>query len=135
MCAAVVDIVGARRNELETVHLLGRWLGVRSRVLQGWSAPQYLMPPVAAPEQVMEDHTRPVLSLAWSSTHLFSGSYDHTIRVWDLQTLRKVHIMQGACRNSCLRLDLDPRCALSCETFQSRCWLGAGCACVVLCHV
>ena len=46
--------------------------------------------------QVMEDHSRPVLSLAWSATHLFSGSYDNTIRVWDLTTLRKVQVLQGA---------------------------------------
>ena len=36
-----------------------------------------------------------MLSLAWSAAHLFSGSYDNTIRVWDLTTLRKVQILQG----------------------------------------
>lgn len=46
--------------------------------------------------QVLEGHTRPVLSLAWSATHLFSGSYDHTIRVWDLNSLQKVTILTGA---------------------------------------
>lgn len=48
------------------------------------------------PPQVLEGHTRPVLSLAWSATHLFSGSYDHTIRVWDLNSLAKVTILSGA---------------------------------------
>lgn len=59
--------------------------------------------------QVLEGHTRPVLSLAWSATHLFSGSYDHTIRVWDLNTLQRVTILSGArrlpsaCRSRAIR--------------------------------
>lgn len=32
-------------------------------------------------EQVLEDHTRPVLSLAINNNRLYSGSYDYTIRV------------------------------------------------------
>ncbi len=32
-------------------------------------------------EQVMEDHTRPVLSLSVANGKLFSGSYDYTIKV------------------------------------------------------
>ena len=32
-------------------------------------------------EQVMEDHTRPVLSLAISNGKIYSGSYDYTIKV------------------------------------------------------
>jgi F-box/WD-40 domain protein 7 len=32
-------------------------------------------------EHVMEDHTRPVLSLALTRGKLFSGSYDFTIKV------------------------------------------------------
>ena len=51
--------------------------------------------PPRPPRQVLEDHTRPVLSLAWSDSYLFSGSYDNTIRVWDLTTLRKVSVLQG----------------------------------------
>jgi F-box/WD-40 domain protein 7 len=32
-------------------------------------------------EHVLEDHTRPVLSLAISGNRLYSGSYDFTIKV------------------------------------------------------
>lgn len=32
-------------------------------------------------ERVLEDHSRPVLSLACSDGKLFSGSYDYTIKV------------------------------------------------------
>ena len=32
-------------------------------------------------EQVMEDHTRPVLSLAISNGKIYSGSYDYSIKV------------------------------------------------------
>lgn len=47
--------------------------------------------------QVLEEHTRPVLSLAVSQRHgkLFSGSYDCSIRVWDLTTFRRVRSLHG----------------------------------------
>jgi F-box/WD-40 domain protein 7 len=45
--------------------------------------------------QVLEDHTRPVLSLAVTDTHLYSGSYDCTIRVWELETLTRVAVLEG----------------------------------------
>ena len=38
--------------------------------------------------QVLESHTRPVLSLAVCGNRLFSGSYDYSIRVWNLDTLQ-----------------------------------------------
>lgn len=38
--------------------------------------------------QVLESHTRPVLSLAIAGNRLFSGSYDYSIRVWNLDTLQ-----------------------------------------------
>jgi len=38
--------------------------------------------------QVLESHTRPVLSLAICGNRLFSGSYDFSIRVWNLDTLQ-----------------------------------------------
>ena len=46
---------------------------------------------------VLEEHTRPVLSLAVSERHakLFSGSYDCSIRVWDLNTYRRVKSLHG----------------------------------------
>lgn len=46
---------------------------------------------------VLEEHTRPVLSLAISDEHkkLFSGSYDCSIRVWDLTTYRRVKSLHG----------------------------------------
>jgi len=46
---------------------------------------------------VLEEHTRPVLSLAVSERHakLFSGSYDCSIRVWDLTTYRRVKSLHG----------------------------------------
>ncbi len=45
--------------------------------------------------QVLEEHSRPVLSLAVSGTRLFSGSYDYTIRVWDLETMAKEATLRG----------------------------------------
>lgn len=47
-----------------------------------------LHPPPAALAQVLESHTRPVLSLAICGNRLFSGSYDYSIRVWNLDTLQ-----------------------------------------------
>ena len=46
---------------------------------------------------VLEEHTRPVLSLAVSVEHgkLFSGSYDCSIRVWDLNTFRRIRSLHG----------------------------------------
>ena len=46
---------------------------------------------------VLEEHTRPVLSLAVSQRHgkLFSGSYDCSIRVWDLSTYRRARALHG----------------------------------------
>jgi F-box/WD-40 domain protein 7 len=38
--------------------------------------------------RVLEGHTEAVLALAVSDTHLVSGSYDATVRFWDLQTFR-----------------------------------------------
>lgn len=38
--------------------------------------------------QVLESHTRPVLSLAVCGNRLFSGSYDYSLRVWNLDTLQ-----------------------------------------------
>lgn len=46
-------------------------------------------------EQVLEDHSRPVLSLAIANNKLFSGSYDYTIKVWSLDTLTKIKTLEG----------------------------------------
>lgn len=45
--------------------------------------------------QVLESHTRPVLSLAIAGGRLFSGSYDYTIRVWNLETLQREKTLTG----------------------------------------
>ncbi len=45
--------------------------------------------------QVLEDHTRPVLSLEVYGNKLFSGSYDYSIRVWNLTTLQRTHTLTG----------------------------------------
>ena len=44
---------------------------------------------------MLEDHTRPVLSLAVAGDKLFSGSYDYTIRVWSLDNLQRVKTLTG----------------------------------------
>lgn len=46
--------------------------------------------------QVLEDHTRPVLSLAVTDKKLFSGSYDYTIKVWSLDSLQRLKTLTGA---------------------------------------
>lgn len=46
-------------------------------------------------EQVLEDHARPVLSLAVCGNKLFSGSYDYTIKVWSLDTLQRLKTLTG----------------------------------------
>lgn len=38
-------------------------------------------------ERVLEDHTRPVLSLACADDKLFSGSYDYSIKVTALNVV------------------------------------------------
>ncbi len=45
--------------------------------------------------QVLEDHSRPVLSLAIADNKLFSGSYDYTIKVWSLNTLQRLKTLTG----------------------------------------
>jgi F-box/WD-40 domain protein 7 len=44
---------------------------------------------------VLEDHRRPVLSLASTDDYIFSGSYDYTVRVWDWATQRRVATLRG----------------------------------------
>lgn len=46
-------------------------------------------------ENVLEDHTRPVLSLTISNGRLYSGSYDFSIKVWNLSTLTKHKTLTG----------------------------------------
>ena len=36
-----------------------------------------------------------MLSLAISNGKLYSGSYDYTIRVWDLNTLSRIQMLEG----------------------------------------
>ena len=45
--------------------------------------------------QVLEGHTEAVLALAVGDQHLVSGSYDTTVRFWDLNTLRCVRKCDG----------------------------------------
>ena len=45
---------------------------------------------------MLEDHARPVLSLAVAGRRLFSGSYDYTIKVWCLDTLTRLKTLTGA---------------------------------------
>ena len=49
--------------------------------------------------QVLEDHSRPVLSLAIADNKLFSGSYDYTIKVWSLDTLQRLKTLTGEAPN------------------------------------
>ena len=44
---------------------------------------------------MLEDHARPVLSLAVAGSKLFSGSYDYTIKVWCLDTLTRLKNLTG----------------------------------------
>ncbi len=46
-------------------------------------------------ERVLEDHVRPVLSLVVAGNLLFSGSYDYTIKVWNLDTLQRLKTLTG----------------------------------------
>lgn len=46
-------------------------------------------------ERVLEDHVRPVLSLAVAGNRLFSGSYDYTIKVWCLDSLQRLKTLTG----------------------------------------
>lgn len=45
---------------------------------------------------MLEDHSRPVLSLAIADGKLFSGSYDYTIKVWSLDSLQRLKTLTGA---------------------------------------
>lgn len=49
-------------------------------------------------EKVLEDHSRPVLSLAISNSRLYSGSYDYNIKVsgpgvYTISTI-KIHLLE-----------------------------------------
>ena len=59
-------------------------------------------------ERVLEDHARPVLSLAVAGSKLFSGSYDYTIKVWCLDTLTRLKNLTGAV------FDAQPAPSFSC---------------------
>ena len=52
-------------------------------------------------ERVLEDHARPVLSLAVAGSKLFSGSYDYTIKVWCLDTLTRLKNLTGESPSPC----------------------------------
>ena len=54
-----------------------------------------LLAPAPTFPQVLESHTRPVLSLAVCGNRLFSGSYDYSIRVWNLATLQREKTLTG----------------------------------------
>jgi WD40 repeat protein len=56
-------------------------------------------------EHVLEDHTRPVLSLAISGNRLYSGSYDFTIKV---------------CTRTCSRRSCDSRSRAAGQHMQQR---------------
>lgn len=45
-------------------------------------------------EHVLEDHTRPVLSLAISGNRLYSGSYDFTIKVRSSSCMQRQQQLQ-----------------------------------------
>ena len=54
-------------------------------------------------ERVLEDHSRPVLSLACADGKLFSGSYDYTIKV---SPPRVQHLASAQSEFSCTRCQL-----------------------------
>lgn len=45
--------------------------------------------------KVLEAHTGPVRTLASAGGRVFSGSYDRTVCVWDVQLLQKVGKLEG----------------------------------------
>lgn len=57
--------------------------------------PQYSQLPSSCLPQVLEGHTEAVLALAVNSTQLVSGSYDTTVRFWDLATWHCVRKCDG----------------------------------------
>lgn len=60
--------------------------------------------------QVLEGHLEAVLALAVSAQHLVSGSYDTTVRFWDVETFRCVRKCDGhqdAVRVLAARADQD----------------------------
>ncbi len=48
-------------------------------------------------EQVLEGHTRSIMSVTFSPNgeHLASGSYDNTIRLWEVESGRCVQVLEG----------------------------------------
>ena len=56
-----------------------------------------MQPPRTSPPcaQVLEGHSEAVLALAVGDVHLVSGSYDTTVRFWDLNTFRCVRKCDG----------------------------------------
>ena len=73
--------------------------------------------------QVLEDHTRPVLSLAVTDRKLFSGSYDYTIKVWSLDTLQRLKTLTGARRTL---LHMARSSVQRTATDLAFLWLGSG---------
>lgn len=46
--------------------------------------------------KTLTGHTGPVRTLVYSGGRMFSGSYDKTVRVWDVNDLTCLATLQGA---------------------------------------
>lgn len=46
--------------------------------------------------KTLTGHSGPVRTLVYSSGRMFSGSYDKTVRVWDVDHLTCLSTLQGA---------------------------------------
>lgn len=92
----VWDIESRRCEQVRTAEPLA--LSVQSSARGGRRPSAGCCQHVRLAAQVLEDHTRPVLSLAVTDRKLFSGSYDYTIKVWSLDTLQRLKTLTGAPR-------------------------------------
>ncbi|EJT70246.1 hypothetical protein GGTG_12419 [Gaeumannomyces tritici R3-111a-1] len=82
----------------------------RHRLEQNWERGRFVNFQFPHPDHMEEGHNECIYSLQFNSRYLVSGSRDHTIRIWDMQTRRLVRPPLAAHNGSvlCLQFDSDP---------------------------
>lgn len=83
---------------------------VRRRLEANWEAGKYVNFQLPHPDHPEEAHGECVYTIQYSGKYLVSGSRDHTVRIWNLDTRRLVRAPLVGHKGSvlCLQFDADP---------------------------
>ncbi|KAF2104051.1 WD40 repeat-like protein [Rhizodiscina lignyota] len=81
----------------------------KRRLEENWNTGKFKNFQLPHPAHPDEAHGECVYTIQYSATHLVSGSRDHTIRIWDLDTQRLTHVLRGHDASVlCLQFDERP---------------------------